>query len=637
MKRDSGRIFNPQLEARTVHTEKIRVAGAAWLRLYFGEVELGPGSYLKITGAADGEVQELDARALAMWSNTSAYFNGDSVDVDVVAGPQSPIRMMLEEIAYWTPDAPLSLCGADDRIPSDEDWSGRIEPIGCSGAMWKENCLISAGHCFPGSAQLIEFRVPQNAPNCSHQHPPVADQFPIIDSEHQSNGVGQDWAVAKTGTNNLGQTPLERYGEIRTLALVPPAIDDPVEIWGYGTDNECLRSGTQQYSEGVITGGGATHISHDADTEGGNSGTGVISNGRLIAVHTHGGCPANKGTLLSQINFATARATQCLLPAGEVTFDRAVYRCGDAVEVRIEDSSLIGGPPVMPLMLASGTESVDENLSLPQAYQAVYGISVPLSTDPAVNGDGVLSVAHGDTITATYLDADDGTGSPADVVATVSVDCQAPVIDNIQVEVLGGTSARFTWDTDEPSTSTVGLLGPSAAVTEPALVTTHVVVRNDLESCTQYRFRVASVDPVGNTSIDNNSGAWYPFQTACQPPPVPDGSLGADPVTVAKLPDDTIQVFWDDSCVGSGPSRILYGALDDVSQYTISGAVCDIPVIDDNLVWDEPSGDLWFVVVRGNVSNVEGSWGQSSTGERNGSSPSFQCGSLVKNSAGTCP
>ena len=55
MKRDSGWILNPQSTARVVHTETIRVPGAAWLRLYFGEVGLGPGSYLQITSSLDGD------------------------------------------------------------------------------------------------------------------------------------------------------------------------------------------------------------------------------------------------------------------------------------------------------------------------------------------------------------------------------------------------------------------------------------------------------------------------------------------------------------------------------------------------------------------------------------------------------
>jgi len=54
-------------------------------------------------------------------------------------------------------------------------------------------------------------------------------------------------------------------------------------------------------------------------------------------------------------------------------------------------------------------------------------------------------VAHGDAITARYIDADDGQGNnnvPHETAA--SSDCVAPVISNIQSTDVTGNSARIT-------------------------------------------------------------------------------------------------------------------------------------------------------------------------------------------------
>ena len=66
-------------------TDTVHIESASWLRLYFDRVELAPGSFLRMTSVLDGEVQELDAAGLSSWGNTSAYFNGDTVLVELVA------------------------------------------------------------------------------------------------------------------------------------------------------------------------------------------------------------------------------------------------------------------------------------------------------------------------------------------------------------------------------------------------------------------------------------------------------------------------------------------------------------------------------------------------------------------------
>jgi hypothetical protein len=113
------------------------------------------------------------------------------------------------------------------------------------------------------------------------------------------------------------------------------------------------------------------------------------------------------------------------------------------------------------------------------------------------------------------------------------------------------------------------------------------------------------------------------------PPPVP--SLHAD----RALPDGSrIVVDWDDTC-GPERAKILYGPLDQVGTYAVSGAVCAVA---DPATWDGvPAGNLWFLVVPDRADGTEGSWGEATAGERNGSTASGYCGSAVKELTGTCP
>ena len=66
--RDSGIRPNVTEKAMSVFQDTVQVEGVGWVRVYFGDVELGPGSFIRITSPLDGEVQELDADGLRKWA-----------------------------------------------------------------------------------------------------------------------------------------------------------------------------------------------------------------------------------------------------------------------------------------------------------------------------------------------------------------------------------------------------------------------------------------------------------------------------------------------------------------------------------------------------------------------------------------
>lgn len=315
---DSGQRGNPGDRAVAVFTEIVHTPDAAWTRLYFKDAHLEPGSFVRFTSLLDGEIQELDAAGLAMWNNSSAFLNGDTVLVELVAGPRTRAnRLQLSEVQFEIIGAQqiglCGICGSDTRVPSDEDFAGRLmNPGVCSAAVININsCLVSAGHCIGGSNQVIQFRVPNSFSNCNTSNPPVADQFPIVDKLFNDGGVGADWAVMTTGTNNLGQTIYQRYGEYRPIASAPPSFGQSVQVWGYGASLTCTLNHTQQLSEGTIQAVEPSYFRHNADTTGGNSGSAILHNDQIIGVVTHCPCP----NFANRIDFAPfANAINQLCP-----------------------------------------------------------------------------------------------------------------------------------------------------------------------------------------------------------------------------------------------------------------------------------------------------------------------------------
>ena len=120
------------------------------------------------------------------------------------------------------------------------------------------------------------------------------------------------------------------------------------------------------------------------------------------------------------------------------------------------------------------------------------------------------------------------------------------------------------------------------------------------------------------------------------PPPIPDGDIGTLPLLAQRLLDDgsEISITWDEQCLPVN-TNLLYGPLDQVSSYTVSGSLCATSTVE---VWSGvPAGSLWFLVVSDDGAGVESSWGLGAAGERNGLSSSGTCANASKNVTGVCP
>ncbi|MFN9992883.1 MAG: hypothetical protein ACK54H_06020 [Phycisphaerales bacterium] len=287
-----------------VFGDTIQASGSTWIRLYFGDVSLPPGSYVQVTSLQDGETQRLDAAALSMWSSSSAYFNGDTVAIEIFAGPRTNgTRLFTTKIGRSNDIAPEGgsgvpgICGADNRSPSGELWAARLAPATCTAIVYcpTGSGMLTAGHCLENQSAIVaQFNVPTGCPGAQ---PAVNDQFPVLPGfQFENVGPGDDWGVLITGTNSLGQVPIQRYGDFHALSDSEPTAGMSTNLVGYGEDLTCSRHLRQQSRSDSVTSVDSKLFVGRHDIQGGDSGGGAMDQvGMIHGLLTHGdlnGCAA---------------------------------------------------------------------------------------------------------------------------------------------------------------------------------------------------------------------------------------------------------------------------------------------------------------------------------------------------------
>jgi V8-like Glu-specific endopeptidase len=326
LKVDSGMVASPITRSanvgrpiqQSIWSTEIEIPDAAWVRLQFGEVELAPASetaresYIRITSWYDGHEQYLDRQSLREWSDTSAYFNGGRVRVEIMASPSNSGEMNRVEVVGATASEPTafprSICGpADDRVLSNDPRAARMMPIGCTGWLFGDqpHSFISAGHCGPDTGDVMQFNVPLSTSGGTPQNPAPQDQYPIDGSSVQgvNGGIGNDWAFYGTFANsNTGLAPRDAMGDSYILVdSVPSADGRPIRVTGYGSTTSPVDPSwylVQKTHVGTFVDTPGTSLRYDPDTTGGNSGSAVYddSTGMAIGVHTHAGCSSTGGS-----------------------------------------------------------------------------------------------------------------------------------------------------------------------------------------------------------------------------------------------------------------------------------------------------------------------------------------------------
>lgn len=357
---DSGWVENTSDATAVIWSQRIQVPGAPWIRLRFSDVRLGrvtdgeSSAWIRLASVHDGYAQTLHARHIGQWRSTSAYFNGDAVDVEIVAEPGSgPCRFVIETtIAGTIAGTARNLCNVlDDRLPSTDVRAARVLPVGCTSWLIDDAnyCQLTAGHCVvSGNADVVEFNVPPSTSTGAIVHPPPSDQYAVDPSSLQFTpgliDVGEDWAyfgVYENSTTLL--TAYEAQGDRYSLpASVPAPADQILRKTGFGTTDSTVPAAynlAQKTLTGPFTSRTGTWLKYPIDSSGGDSGSPVFLDGTDIAyaIHTNGGCSQigyNSGTSIENADLQNALAN----PIGVCVPDYFIYNFPDGRPALVNSS-----------------------------------------------------------------------------------------------------------------------------------------------------------------------------------------------------------------------------------------------------------------------------------------------------------
>lgn len=212
-------------------------------------------------------------------------------------------------------------------------------------------------------------------------------------------------------------------------------------------------------------------------------------------------------------------------PAGICRLDGQRYQCSDTVTIRVVDCDLNTDDNVIETVsvnVASSSNPSGQAVLLTETGGPTAAFEGSISINTTGSG-GALLVANGDTITATYIDANDGMGGlNVPVTGVGTVDCTPPVASAVMATNVQPRSATITFNTDEPARATV-LYGTSCGslssmTAGSGLNSAHSINLTGLVDNTPYYFAIEVEDEAGNAATYNNGGSCFTFMT----PEVPD-------------------------------------------------------------------------------------------------------------------
>ena len=316
---------------------------------------------------------------------------------------------------------------------------------------------------------------------------------------------------------------------------------------------------------------------------------GVDSPGRVVfmsfpfdAIPTNGTSPNNAVALLQNIiNFLAPGVNG----VGVVLLDDTVYTTNAVVTVEVGDSDLAGtGQTTASFMASSRTNRILVTLH-ETTHPGLFKGFITLVSGSA--GTNQLAVQNGDTITATYFDSSNN----SNVTATATVDTGPPVISQVMATT-DYANAKVTWLTSKPANSSVQYSEsplPDRSAYLSALVTNHAVTVSGLSANRTYYYQVVSRDQAGNTTVNDNNGNLFVFQTLKAPTPPWFDNLesGAPGWTVVPDPVNGSDLNWTLGTPNNGLVTSAYsgtnawgGDLNGDQNFTLASSFLYAPVID---------------------------------------------------------
>ncbi|MBL4697879.1 MAG: S8 family serine peptidase [Phycisphaerales bacterium] len=232
------------------------------------------------------------------------------------------------------------------------------------------------------------------------------------------------------------------------------------------------------------------------------------------------------GSLFSCSGTSNAQVVDCDLNTSDAVID--------TVDVMVSSDSQMGGPLMLTL-----TETAPESAT----FTASFSFSDTKGAD--------VLVSEGDTLSLTYIDANDGEGNTnVVVISSATIDCTAPAVIAASASNIGPRSATVDIELDEAASVVVNygtsMFSLNDSVSAGSLTTMHALNVSGLIDATTYFFTVEATDQAGNMSIDDNGGTGYSFTT----PDIPDffteqfgSGLDLEGLSITFTPNGTAEAY----------------------------------------------------------------------------------------------
>lgn len=210
---------------------------------------------------------------------------------------------------------------------------------------------------------------------------------------------------------------------------------------------------------------------------------------------------------------------------GVVSIGASAYNCSSNATLRVIDCGLNTSNTVIDtttVQVTSPSDPAGRMVTLTEVLPAAATFigMVQFSPDGA---PGTLRVAPGETVTMTYVDADDGAGHHnVPVIDRAVIDCTPAIISNVSATNPMPRSVTISFGTSEPTTGLVRFgascsdLSNEFAFEGSGLI--HSAVVGGLHPGATYFFEVIATDTAGNVSTADNNGNCFTFTT----PPGPE-------------------------------------------------------------------------------------------------------------------
>ena len=209
----------------------------------------------------------------------------------------------------------------------------------------------------------------------------------------------------------IGGSP-DRLHEVTIPIVSNDVANQPQSYAGEVTDN-MMAAGLPQGGRDSCQGdsGGPMMVS---DGHGGFIQAGIVSWGD--------GCarPNKYGIYTRIANFAgwIDSIIQPSTSDGSVELDDEIYEVADTVSITVQDSDLVGNGSIAISLTSTSGDTIQVTLN--EQVGGVFDGSVTTASGAPLD-DNIFQIVPGDTITASYEDADDGSGMSATVTDTANV------------------------------------------------------------------------------------------------------------------------------------------------------------------------------------------------------------------------